>query len=113
MQANPTLLSADVSPDGRLLATTSSDGSGRLWDLASGRPIGATLSGASGNPIGAAFIRQGKQLAVAYERGGVAWDVRPHAWARHACAVAGRTFTRNEWENTLPQHNYSPACVRR
>ena len=34
------ILSANVSPDSRTLATTSLDGSTRLWDLASGRPIG-------------------------------------------------------------------------
>jgi WD40 repeat protein len=111
LQSRGTILSADLSPDGRLLATTSSDGTGRLWDVALGRPVGAALSAASGNPIGAAFIRGGTQLAVAHERGGVAWDVRPHTWTRHACAVAGRTLTPSEWNNALPQHDYAPACA--
>jgi WD40 repeat protein/DNA-binding SARP family transcriptional activator/energy-coupling factor transporter ATP-binding protein EcfA2 len=103
---------ASVSPDGRLLATTSTDGTGRLWDLASRRPIGAALSGASGEPIAAGFIRGGTHLAVIHEREGVAWDVRPASWARHACAVAGRTLTRAEWASLLPGRDYEPACVR-
>jgi WD40 repeat protein len=111
LESRGTILSADLSPDGRLLATTSIDGTGRLWDVAAGRPIGATLSAASGNPIGAAFIRQGTWLAVAHEAGGVAWDVRPHTWTRHACAVAGRTLTPSEWNNALPQHDYAPSCA--
>jgi DNA-binding SARP family transcriptional activator/WD40 repeat protein len=111
INAHPPIVTADLSPDGRLLATTSTDGTGRLWDVASRRPIGATLSGASGDAIGAAFIRGGSHLAVVHQRGGVAWDVRPSSWARHACVVAGRTLTPSEWKNALPQHVYAPACA--
>jgi WD40 repeat protein len=78
------ILDADVSPDGRLVVTISNDGTGRLWDLVSRRPIGATLSGASGEPVAAGFIRGGTHLAVIHEREGVAWDVRPASWSRHA-----------------------------
>jgi WD40 repeat protein/DNA-binding SARP family transcriptional activator len=113
IDASPSILTVDLSPDGRLIATTSTDGSGRLWDVASRRPIGATLSGESGGPIGAAFIHASSRLAVLHERGGVAWDVRPHAWAHHACAVAGRPLTRSEWEAVLPEHDYAPACIPR
>jgi hypothetical protein len=38
------------------------------------------------------------------------WDVRPSAWARRACAVAGRTLTRAEWSDVLPDREYAPAC---
>ena len=38
------------------------------------------------------------------------WDVRPSSWARHACAVAGRTLTRSEWNDALPGRDYAPAC---
>ncbi len=79
------------SADGRLLATTSFDGTGQLWDVASHRPIGAPLPGAAEGVVGAAFLGASTELAVAHERGGYAWDVRPSAWTRHACAVAGRT----------------------
>jgi WD40 repeat protein/DNA-binding SARP family transcriptional activator len=89
VKAGASILTADLSPDGRQLATTSTDGTGRLWDVASRRPIGATLSGASGDPIGAAFVRGGSHLAVMHGRGGVVWDVRAASWASHACAVAG------------------------
>ena len=113
IQAQPSILTADLSPNDRLLASTSTDGSGRLWDVASRRPIGATLSGGSGDPIDAAFIRGSSRLAVMNERGGVVWDVRRHSWARHACAVAGRPLTRREWDSALPRQNYAPACVQR
>jgi WD40 repeat protein len=111
VRARASILSADLSPDGRLLATTSTDGSGRLWDVASGRPVGSALSGGRGDPIDAAFIGRGSRLAVLHHDAGFAWDVRPGTWTRHACAVAGRALTRAEWEAALPQREYAPACV--
>ncbi len=104
------ILDAAVSRNGRLLVTTSNDGTGRLWDLAAGRAIGTALSGGSGDSLAAGFIRGGTHLAVIHEREGVAWDVRPESWARHACSVAGRTLTRTEWASLLPDRDYDPAC---
>ena len=91
--------------------TTSNDGTARLWDVASRRPIGAALAGTRGNVVGAAFTSQPGGLAVLNERGGYVWDVRPSSWARRACAVAGRTLTRAEWHNALPDRAYNPACM--
>jgi WD40 repeat protein len=105
------ILDAGVSPDGRVVVTTSNDGTGRLWDLASRRPIGAALSGGPGQTIAAGFMRGGTQFAVIHEDEAVAWDVRPASWARHACAVAGRTLTRSEWTSLLPGRDYEPACA--
>lgn len=104
------LLTADISPDGHQLATTSADGEARLWDLSSGRVIGGRLPSASGALTGAAFIDDGRRMVVLHDSGGYAWDLSPAAWARHACAVAGRTLTRAEWKSALPGRRYAPAC---
>ena len=104
------IIDTAVSPDGRMAVTISNDGTGRLWDLASRRPIGATLSGAPGAPVAAGFIDGGTQLAVIHEFEGVAWDVRPASWSLHACAVAGRALTRDEWGSLLLDREYEPAC---
>jgi hypothetical protein len=61
--------------------------------------------------VGAGFIDGGRQLVVLHSRGGFAWDLRPAVWERHACAVAGRTLTRAEWEDVLPDRPYAPACA--
>jgi len=111
LDAGSPIRSVDQTADGRLLATTSDDGTGRLWDTVTRRPIGTALSGLAGEPIGAVFIPGGTHLAVVHDRGGVVWDLRPGSWTRHACAVAGRTLTRSEWETELPQHDYAPACA--
>ena len=47
------ILDAGISLDGRLLVTTSNDGTGRAWDLAARRPIGTALSGGSGDSFAA------------------------------------------------------------
>jgi WD40 repeat protein len=52
------------SPDGRTLATTSLDGTAKLWEVASGREV-RTLAGAGGGVVGAAFSPDGRLLATA------------------------------------------------
>ena len=106
------ILTADFSPDGRTVATSSSDGTIRLWDTESSRPIGSPLTGTPNVQVGVAFTRGGTHLAAVYESGqGYSWDVRPSAWERHACAVAGRTLTRAEWNEALRGRAYAPACA--
>ena len=83
-----------------------------------GHRLGPTRSAVScpsarGDLAGAAFIDGGRRMAVLHDRGGYAWDLRPAAWARHACSVAGRTLTRAEWESALPGRRYAPACTGR
>ena len=108
------LATVNFSPDGHTLATTSDDGTTRLWDVPSGRPIGAALPGPAGHDVAAAFVDGGTRLVTLYANGrGYLWDIRPQSWARRACQVAGRTLTRAEWNNALPERTYAPACAAR
>jgi WD40 repeat protein len=107
------VLTVTLSSDGRTLATTSLDGTTRLWDAASGRAIGTALPGVPDHPVSGAFVDGGRSLVTVYDNGrAYLWDVRPDSWARRACEVAGRTLTRAEWHDLLPERDYAPACPR-
>jgi WD40 repeat protein len=106
------VVTINLSPDGQTLATTSDDGTTRLWDVASGRPIGAALPGLAAHDAAAAFVDHGTHLVTLDDTGrGYLWDIRPRAWAQRACQVAGRTLTRAEWNDALPERKYAPACA--
>jgi WD40 repeat protein len=102
----------NLSPNGQTLATTSDDGTTRLWDVPSRRPIGAALPGLAQHDTAAAFVDGGNRLVTLQDNGrGYLWDVQPQSWARRACQVAGRTLTRTEWNDALPERAYAPACA--
>ena len=105
-------LSASVSPDGRTVATGSADGTIRLYDVATQKPVGAPLPTVPKRPVAPLFTADGDYLlAITSARQAHRWDARPSAWAQRACAVAGRTLTRAEWNDALPGRTYAPACT--
>jgi WD40 repeat protein/DNA-binding SARP family transcriptional activator len=102
---------ASVSPDGRTLATGGPESAVRLWDLRGQTPFGAPLPALPGHGAAPVFSADGTHLFVLTDRGvGYRWDIRPAGWASYACAVAGRSLTRAEWQEALPGRAYAPAC---
>ena len=102
-----------ISPDNAILATGSSDRTVRLWDIETQQTLGAPLVG-PGRGVGAVapyFTPDGSGLIASYDTGiAYRWDIRPESLARHACRVAGRRLTRQEWKEFLPGRDYDPAC---
>ena len=105
------VISADADPRAHVLATASTDGTTRLWDLGTARPIGSPLPGVPNRWVAARFTNGGRHLVAVYDDGRAwRWDVRPRAWTAHACRVAGRSLTPHEWREVLPGRAFSPAC---
>ena len=58
-----------------------------------------------GEPTGSHIIA-GNLANRAYE-----WDADPTDWAAHACEVAGRNLTSEEWDSYLPGRPYQVVCT--
>jgi hypothetical protein len=81
--------------------------------MPSQQPLGAPLPAVPNRPVFPQFTPDGAYLFAITNAGrAYRWDVRPSSWARHACAVAGRTLTRAEWKAAPPERHYAPACTR-
>ena len=100
------------SPDGKTLASGSPDGTVRLWDLATSRPIGAPLTGHTGLVTSVAFSPDGKTLATGSADDTVRlWDVAYLVnLVPYLCASAGRSLTRAEWARYVPGLAYQRVC---
>ena len=116
LQANRGALSSlEFSADGKTLLVGGSDGGARLYDAPSRTALGTPLQAPNeGGRMTAVFSKDGKRVIVGYIDGrALFWDVDPAAWKRHACSVAGRSLTRDEWDQFLPDRDYAAVCERR
>jgi hypothetical protein len=76
-----------LSPDGKTLATTSSDGTVRLWDVDTGQPI--TVSALGPTALAVAFTPAGKALATTSSDSTIRlWDVESRAARLSASPIA-------------------------
>jgi WD40 repeat protein len=104
------VLSLDFTPDGRTLASAGEDGRVLLHDVETQRRIGSPLP-VWNDFVAAVFGEDGKHLfAVSSGNPAVRLEASVDAWERHACVVAGRDLTADEWEDALPDRPYQPVC---
>jgi WD40 repeat protein len=105
------VLSLDFDPSGRTLVSGGTDGTIRLLDPVTTRQLGAAFPTRAQRWVGAVVTPEGNHVLAVLQTGeGVRWSIDPRDWNRHACAVAGRTLTRLEWDRFLPDRPYEPAC---
>ena len=99
------------TPSGTTLVSAGSDGTVRLIDAAT-KIAADVLPGQQNLWVDARPSPDGSRLYVAYETGqAFDWSIDPVAWAKDACALAGRTLTQSEWTQYLPNRPYAPACT--
>ena len=111
--------SVAFSPDGKTLASGSYEGIVRLWNVATHQPIGAPFTGHSGPVSSVAFSPDGKTLASGSYDGTVRlWNVTTPSQnvaeitnlVPYLCDLAGRSLTRAEWAQYVPNLAYQRVC---
>ncbi|WP_256793227.1 BTAD domain-containing putative transcriptional regulator [Terrabacter sp. Ter38] len=108
--ASAAIFGSSFGPTGDTLVTYAADGTVQLWDAATASPVGPRLTGGT-TPVMAAGWLDNDTLATFQADGTVRRiAVGSTALQHRACTVAGRTLTRAEWSQYLPDRPYSPAC---
>jgi len=99
-------------PTGKILATGGGgDGLAKLWTLPGVQRYGADFPGHPSIWTHAAYTPDGSKLIVVFtDGGGVVWPARVTAWMQHACDVAGRNLTREEWSRFIGNRPYAKTC---
>jgi WD40 repeat protein len=105
--------SIDLSPDGSTAVGADTAGNVLLWDLPTRSTMGDAFPGpVADRPAAASFTPDGRSVVVVSDTGaGWVWDADPSGWLGRACAVAGRSFTPQEWQQFLPDRPYHATCA--
>jgi WD40 repeat protein/class 3 adenylate cyclase len=100
------------SSDGATFATSGgSSGGARIWVTATRQQLGADFPGGAGQWGNVAYTPNGRYLISVFGDGSAdRWPVSLGAWERHACAVAGRDFTQEEWRRFVGSRSQSRVC---
>ncbi|WP_406085945.1 hypothetical protein [Kitasatospora purpeofusca] len=99
------------SHDGRTLAAAGTDGTLRMWDLASHQPLGPVLPAPGGAILSLAFGPDDRTLRVATEHVPAhEIVVAPEQVAAGICERAGGGLPKADWDTYLPEVPYRKIC---
>jgi WD40 repeat protein len=102
----------DLASDGNTAVGADAAGDVLLWGVRTRSTIGDAVPGPlAGRNAAASFTPDGRSVVVVSDTGaGWVWDVDPSDWLAQACQVAGRSLTRQEWQEFLPDRPYHTTC---
>ncbi len=98
------------SPDGKWLATGSSDKTARLWEASTGRALARMHHESDVEAV--AVSPDGKWLVTASGGRGWRWLLQPQDLIAEACARLTRNLTPQEWQQYLSQEPYRKTCPK-
>ncbi|MCX6065510.1 MAG: hypothetical protein NT121_07115 [Chloroflexi bacterium] len=101
--------SLSFSPDSKILAAGYFDYNVILWDVESRQKLARQLFKHTDLVRSLAFSADGKKLVSAAKEI-VLWDMDPASWQYKACDLAGRNFTRAEWQQYFLDETYRLTC---
>jgi WD40 repeat protein len=107
--------SVAFSPDGQRIVSGGGDGSIRLWETATGKPIGEAFLVPQGNVDSVAFSPDGRRIVSGGEDGYVRLWPAPSAdsaaWRETLCDKLTANMSHEQWNDWVsPDIDYIKAC---
>jgi WD40 repeat protein len=105
-------LSVRYSDDGSRIVTGSGDGAVTLWDGRTLQALGTVYPRQEGDPVSARADFGGDHdvTIASYDGHTFTWDTDDDRAVDHACRMAGRNLTREEWSEFLPEQPFREVC---
>jgi WD40 repeat protein len=103
---------AEWLPDNRTVVTTGADGMIALYDAQRGL-IRATMPASAAGGSGYTYLTSvsaTEVIAASRDRPARSYPLESEHWLAHACAVAGRDLTQEEWGRYLGDRPYQQTC---
>jgi WD40 repeat protein len=99
------------APDGKSFTTAGYGGHSRVWEASTLQQLGSDFPGSEGYWGNVAYTPDGRYQIVVYGDGtAYRWPMTLTAWEDQACAVAGRSFTTEEWRRLVGGRSYTKVC---